>query len=140
METLRQQLFGMGYTTDELAVTSGWALPLIEDYLTTIDNVEKIADYLDITGVNMLWPVTANYVTIGTDGTILANGLANTVDVSLDPEPVEGQRHMIKCVDATFACQVLPNGIAVDGSLLAIPLVLHQTIEVVYDGTEWWIV
>ena len=140
MDTLRQQLSSISFSALELAEVSKWNSAIIEDYLSIVDNVDKIADYIDTTTVSKVETKTANFTTVPTTGTILADGTTNTVNISLDAIPRDSQRHTVKCINATFAVQLLPNGNNVDGSLLAIPLVLNQSVTVVFSGGAWWIV
>ena len=44
--TLREQLRGLKFSSIELARQSGWTAPLVEDYLSMVDNIIETASYI----------------------------------------------------------------------------------------------
>lgn len=92
---------------------------------------------------------TDRVVTLATDdsldpvaATILLDGSSNTVTATL-PSAV-GRKSLsiaIKCVDATFQCDIATNGSEeVDESSANIVLGLYETKTVQSDGSNWWLI
>ena len=81
---------------------------------------------------------SSDYTMTNQDNTIFADGSTNTVDVSLDPNPTQGQRATVKCIDATFACRMLGNGNNIDDSSAAQNLALNVARTVEFDDLYGW--
>lgn len=138
--TLIDQLTGLAFNARELAERTEWPPDLIEDYLTILENINIIAEGVDVglpVGIVM---VSADYTTEPADGLILVNASANAVTVSFDLNPDISQNHSIKIVDDTFACKVNPNGNTLDRDVGLFQMIEDESIDVRYDGAgNWWI-
>ena len=88
--------------------------------------------------VSALSTKTSDYTLDNYDQVILADATSNTVDISLSPAPKQKQLCMIKCINATFACNILGNGNNMEGAAIAIPLALNQSKILIYDSAFGW--
>lgn len=86
--------------------------------------------------------ITTNYNITSADKTILLDASANTVTGVLPTaSAVTGYVYEIKCVDDTFTATVDTVGAdKLDDSAAVFELILHESITVKSDGTDWWII
>ncbi len=86
--------------------------------------------------------ITADYIPSLLDGTILIDASANNVTVTLpSAAAVPGYRYDIKVIDDTNAAAVTSGaGDLLDEDAADFEMILHETITVKSDGTDWWII
>lgn len=78
----------------------------------------------------------------GAHSVILLDGSSNTVTATLPPAAsCISQTYTIKCIDATFQCDFVPQGTdEVDDSQASIALGLYEAKTVRSDGLDWWVI
>lgn len=138
---MQQRLRGLALSAVELRELTTWPAAVVEDYLNIIDNLAQISTTVD-TGASIdITTITANYTTMGDDGTLLIDCSSNPVTVSLDITAPRGQEHTLKCIDDTYDCIVdaSPNSIDDDG--VDFQLFKDESIVVRADeNNDWWII
>lgn len=84
----------------------------------------------------------ADYAPTILDGTIFIDASANNVTVTLPiASEVPGYRYDIKVIDDTNVAAVVPTaGDLLDTEAADFEMILHETITVKSDGTDWWII
>ena len=77
------------------------------------------------------------------DYTILVDCTSNAVVIGI-PSAVglEGRIFNIKCINSTFQCEIdlEESGETLDATSSNLTLILHETITVQSDGSNWWII
>lgn len=127
--------------------------PAVYQALLTIHNaIETLADgsitiiggeFLDfITKFRATIVATADYSPTLLDGTILIEASANDVTITLPAaNTVPGYRYDIKVINDTNIAAVAPTaGDLLDDDAADFEMILHETITVKSDGTNWWII
>lgn len=86
--------------------------------------------------------ITTDYNITNVDKTIKVDASANDVTSFLPTaSAVTGYVYEFKCVDDTFTATIDTVGAdKLDGSTAAFELILHESITVKSDGTDWWII
>ena len=100
--------------------------------LDTLDNLEVLT--------KPIVKKTADYTATNSDYTILVDTSSSAVTIDLPASPDTGKILNIKVTDATNTITVDGNGKSVDGTATPQTYILHESITVQYDGTEWWII
>lgn len=83
---------------------------------------------------------TEDYEATSSDNTILAEAATESVTISLDPDPSDGQKVTIKCIDSTFACIIARNGKLIDGSAINLNLALNVSRTLEYATDHGWVI
>jgi hypothetical protein len=94
---------------------------------------------LSITGGMVLSVVEKNndYTALSTDYCVIIDASSNTVTITLPGAPTTGQVYKISCKDSTNTADVDFNGKTFDGDSGNFALFEDESLEIIYDGTEW---
>jgi hypothetical protein len=80
---------------------------------------------------------TADYTALASDSTVVADGTANTVTLTLPLAPAAGQVLNLACLDSTFAVDIDFNGKLFYDSASNERLIKGENLTVQYTGSVW---
>ncbi len=92
--------------------------------------------YISSTGVDSaIATKTSNYTLSPQDATILCNG---TITLTLPALGIQvGQTYRIKYINSGGTCTV-SSGVNIDGATSFTLTVQYNSVNVQWDGTQWW--
>lgn len=127
---------GIDYSLTFIGETSTGILSWMED-----EDYFEFADTVKFNNgvIKKIQVRTVDFLAAQNNYTLLVDTSGNAVTITLPASPNTGQVYNVKCIDDTNTCTVAGNGNNIDGAA-SITLVLHETVTVQYDGTEWWII
>lgn len=108
------------------------------EVIAKIDKALGQDDWKQGGSTNKLKSVATNYTITQDDFIVFADATANTVDISLPLDPVHGNVFVVKCLDSTFACNVLSNGKNIDGLAVDRNLLEDQAETYQFDEVFGW--
>lgn len=158
--TLTDNIFGLGSGTGQMLYWDGsnWTnttTPPAADRMSFWDNSESTVSWLEAgQGLQIITTTLSNsyiyplatkvtdYTATTSDYTILVDTNSGNVTITLPAAASNtGRVFVIKCIDATNTCDIDPNGTEeIDGDNSNFELILHETIMIQSDGSNWWII
>ena len=110
-------------------------------WLILDDSLEIIDTTLSVSNISPIITTAIDYTALTSDFTILADGTSTTVTITL-PAAADnsGRTYTIKCINDDNTVDIDPNGTEeIDGDSSNFELILHETIRIQSDGSNWWI-
>ena len=110
-------------------------------WLILDDSLQIIDTSLSVSNLSPIVTKAIDYTATTSDFTILADGTTTTVTITL-PAAADnsGRTFTIKCINDDNLVDIDPNGSEeIDGDNSNFVLILHETIRIQSDGSNWWI-